>query len=109
MEETRIRTLKNLLNVMEDDIFNRGMSSDLDIVRSLIRDIELTAALPKRIFWDIDHGTVYWLEGNEVTFAPMNNDNTADLESNGQVEDWSEYDGFDPEAAESYVRSRLEN
>lgn len=63
--------------------------------------------MPKKIFWDESRGAVYWLEGDEVAYAPMNNDNTADLECSGVVELWSE-DG--PEASaleEKRIRAML--
>lgn len=64
--------------------------------------------MPKKIFWDESKGTVYWLEEDgSVSFAPMSNDNTADLSHGGTVEVWSE-DG--PEAAkleEARVRAVL--
>jgi len=60
-----------------------------------------------KIFWDESRGTVYWLQGDEVFYAPMNNDSTANLADYGSVELWSE-DG--PEAAkaeEARVRAKL--
>jgi hypothetical protein len=64
--------------------------------------------MPKKIFWDEKNGTVFWLEDDgSVSFAPMNNDSTADLDFGGTVEVWSE-DG--PEAAkaeEVRIRAKL--
>jgi hypothetical protein len=61
----------------------------------------------KKIFWDEKNGSVYWLDGTEVMYAPMNNDNTANLGDYSSVDVWSE-DG--PEAAkaeESRIRAKL--
>ena len=44
----------------------------------------------KKIFWDEQSGSVYWLEDGEVRFAPMSIDNTCELDSGGVVEVWSE-------------------
>lgn len=65
-----------------------------------------TSTLPK-IFWDVTRGSVYWLEGNEVICAAMNNDNTADLDSNGVVEVWSEDGPELAKAEEARIRAKL--
>jgi len=63
--------------------------------------------MDKKIFGDESMGSVYWLEGREVRFAPMNNDNTCNLSDGGIVEVWSE-DGEDAaRAEEARVRSML--
>ncbi len=46
--------------------------------------------MPTKIFWCEDTGTVYWRDGDDIMFAPMNNDNTCDLDGGGSVEEWSE-------------------
>jgi hypothetical protein len=48
--------------------------------------------MDKKIFWCEATGTVYWRDGDvdEVMFAPMNNDNTCDLDGSGVVETWEE-------------------
>ena len=43
-------------------------------------------------------GTVYWKEGDEIGFAPMNNDGTFDEENGGVVETWEEVDEADKNA-----------
>lgn len=55
--------------------------------------------MPKKIFWDIDNGVVLWLEDDEVVFAPINSDNTCDMEEPGAV-DWSEAETPDQARAE---------
>ena len=61
----------------------------------------------KKIFWDESRGTVYWLEGKEVCFAPMNRDNTASLGDYGYVEVWSEDGEEAARAEEARVRAAL--
>lgn len=44
----------------------------------------------KRIYWDQQSGTVYWRgDGDEICFAPINADGTADLDGYGSVEEWN--------------------
>lgn len=61
----------------------------------------------KKIFWDVENGSVYWLEGNEVCVAPMNNDDTSNLEDGGPVEVWSEVNEYEAKKAEARVRAKL--
>ena len=42
----------------------------------------------KKIFWDEKTGSVYWINGGEIFQAPMNTDNTANLDDNCTVEYW---------------------
>lgn len=42
----------------------------------------------KKIFWDEQTGSVFWIENDEVMQAPMNNDSTCNLGDAGAVTDW---------------------
>lgn len=55
----------------------------------------------EKIYWSEQDGTVYWVEGDEIAFAPMNRDKTADLQGGGIVEIWGETPA---EAAENEAR-----
>lgn len=44
--------------------------------------------MPSKIFWDKQNGSVYWLQGDDVIFCPMNADNTADLDGVAIAEYW---------------------
>ncbi len=63
-----------------------------------------TNTMENKIYWCEENGTVYWLEndGMFVCFAPMNTDNTADLDCGGVVENWD-----DCEVGEAQVREML--
>lgn len=56
----------------------------------------------KKIYWCEENGTVYWLDGGKMMFAPMSNDSTADLDESGEVESWD-----DCPVAEDEVRAKL--
>lgn len=63
--------------------------------------------MDKKIFWDETRGTVYWIEGDDVMFAPMNNDNTADLGDGGMVEVWYGDNAEEIAQEEARVRAAL--
>lgn len=58
--------------------------------------------MDKKIYWCEENGTVYWLEGDEVAFAPMNVGNTSNLDEGGIVETWE-----DCVITEAQVRAKL--
>jgi hypothetical protein len=55
----------------------------------------------KKIFWDETTGSVYWIEDGDIFQAPMNIDNTANLEDSCTVEHWENA------ADEPRVRAKL--
>ena len=58
--------------------------------------------MPTKIYWCEEAGTVFWMEGKKVAFAPMNKDNTSDLDCGGQAEEWDE-----SPVTEAEVRAKL--
>lgn len=58
--------------------------------------------MPTKIYWCKEAGTVYWLENGAVMFAPMNNDDTANLDDGGEAEVWEE-----GRVTEAEVRAKL--
>ena len=41
-----------------------------------------------KILWHEATGSVYWMDGEDLMFAPMSNDNSANLEDGGVVDVW---------------------
>ncbi|KYK43225.1 hypothetical protein A1D31_38325 [Bradyrhizobium liaoningense] len=118
MDEDTLQALKLIVGqvaeIEDDDVFVAGTFTEVpgiydaaEKVFHFIKKAESGGAkpAPMKIFWDESRGTVYWLEGDEVAFAPMNNDSTAALDYGGIVEVWSE-DGA-AAAEEKRVRAML--
>jgi hypothetical protein len=60
--------------------------------------------MPTKIYWCLEAGTAYWMEGNRVMFAPISLDGTADLFAGGQADVWEE-SPFG--VTEAHVRAKL--
>ena len=61
----------------------------------------------EKIFFDAQTGSAYWLEGDEVAFAPMHTDGTFDKDESGIVEVWSEESKEAAIAEEARIRAEL--